>query len=191
MIRDFYETERLWLMACKEKYAPEVLGYYQRNRDFLKPYESARVKEFYTEAYQRRFLAAEEKRALEGSAARFFLALPERPGEVVGLAALSNILLGSFRSAFLAYNLDEACGGQGLMNEALRKVIEIAFGELGLHRLEANILPRNTRSLNVVKRLGFANEGVARDYFEIDGRWEDHVHMVLLNDKIPPPGGER
>ncbi len=188
-VKDCYETQRLWLLPAQPALAPGVLAYYQRNQDFLRPYESARGESFFTLPFQRQFLADEAQRAKEGSALRLFLR-PKEPGpEVIGLVALCHVVWGSLCSAWLAYNLDEAYGGQGLMDEALRKMVEIAFGRLGLHRLEAHVMPGNQRSLNTVKRLGFAEEGLARQYFEINGRWEDHVRMSLLNPALPPPGG--
>jgi ribosomal-protein-alanine N-acetyltransferase len=68
------------------------------------------------------------------------------------------------------------------MTEAIRKGIEIVFQECGLHRIEANILPRNLRSLRVAEKLGFVNEGLSRRYLCINGVWEDHIHMALLNE---------
>jgi len=58
------------------------------------------------------------------------------------------------------------------------------FNEFGLHRIEANIMPKNKRSLRVAPKLGFVNEGTASQYLKINGKWEDHIHMVLLNDKV-------
>lgn len=72
----------------------------------------------------------------------------------------------------------------GYMAEAIRKGIDIMFNEFGLHRIEANIMPKNKRSLRVVEKLGFVNEGTASRYLMINGKWEDHIHMVLLNDKV-------
>ncbi len=191
MLQEYYHTPRLRLLPAGEGLAPQVLAYYRRNRAFLKPYESTRGEEFFTLPYQCSFLAAEARRADEGMAARFFLTLRDAPkAGVIGLAALSNIVLGPFRSAWLGYSLEEGYVGQGLMQEALQKLVEIAFTQLGLHRLEANIMPRNIRSLNTVKKLGFTAEGLAKQYLEIDGRWEDHLHMVLLNQSLPP-GGQR
>jgi ribosomal-protein-alanine N-acetyltransferase len=68
-------------------------------------------------------------------------------------------------------------------------VVEYAFDVLGLHRLEANIMPRNKASLRVVEKLGFSEEGLSRKLLLINGRWEDHVRMVKLNtalEKAPP-----
>lgn len=58
------------------------------------------------------------------------------------------------------------------------------FTKLQLHRLEANIMPRNKRSLRVVEKLGFYNEGLAEKYLNINGQWEDHLHLVLRNPAL-------
>jgi len=70
------------------------------------------------------------------------------------------------------------------MTEAIQKGIEIMFNEFGLHRIEANIMPGNKPSLRVVEKLGFYNEGLAYKYLKINGKWEDHIHMVLLNESV-------
>ena len=67
------------------------------------------------------------------------------------------------------------------MIEALRAAIVIIFKELKLHRIEANIMPRNRHSMNLVKKLGFEYEGLAKKYLKINGKWEDHIHMTILN----------
>ncbi|WP_330651588.1 GNAT family N-acetyltransferase [Tepidibacter aestuarii] len=70
------------------------------------------------------------------------------------------------------------------MSEAIKKGIDIIFNQYKLHRIEANIMPKNKASLRVVEKLGFYNEGLALKYLKINGKWEDHIHMVLLNDKL-------
>jgi [ribosomal protein S5]-alanine N-acetyltransferase len=70
------------------------------------------------------------------------------------------------------------------MTEAVRKGIDIMFNDYKLHRIEANVIPRNARSLKVVRKLGFREEGLAKDYLKINGIWEDHIHMVLLNENM-------
>ncbi|WP_278244288.1 GNAT family N-acetyltransferase [Caldisalinibacter kiritimatiensis] len=91
---------------------------------------------------------------------------------------------GPFLSCFLGYKLDKDEVNKGYMTEALKMGIDIAFNELKLHRIEANIMPKNEASLRIVKKLGFYEEGVAKKYLKINGKWEDHIHMVLLNEDI-------
>ncbi len=70
------------------------------------------------------------------------------------------------------------------MTEAIVKMVAIAFEKLSLHRIEANIIPRNTRSIRTVEKAGFEYEGISKKYLKINGVWEDHVHMVILNEAM-------
>ena len=45
-------------------------------------------------------------------------------------------------------------------------------------------MPKNKASLKVVEKLGFINEGSSKNYFKINGSWEDHIHMVLLIEEL-------
>ena len=56
-----------------------------------------------------------------------------------------------------------------------------AFEELGLHRIEANVMPKNKASLRVLEKNHFVNEGISKYYLNINGVWEDHIHMVKIN----------
>jgi ribosomal-protein-alanine N-acetyltransferase len=69
------------------------------------------------------------------------------------------------------------------MTEALRAAAAYAFGELGLHRLEANIQPDNAASLALARRVGFRKEGYSPRYLRIDGAWRDHERWALLADE--------
>lgn len=102
---------------------------------------------------------------------------------MIGDLAFSNIVRGSFQSCHLGYKLDQAENGQGYMTEALTCAIRFAFEELHLHRIEANIIPRNLPSIRLVQRLGFVDEGLSRKYLKIQGVWEDHRHFALLNSE--------
>jgi ribosomal-protein-alanine N-acetyltransferase len=97
----------------------------------------------------------------------------------MGVLSLSNIVRGAFQSAYLGYWIGKPFARQGYMTEAMRLALNLAFGPLGLHRVEANIIPRNRASIALVKKLGFRNEGTAMRYLRIDGRWQDHEHWAL------------
>jgi ribosomal-protein-alanine N-acetyltransferase len=101
---------------------------------------------------------------------------------VIGAVELSQIVGGKFRSAYLGYHIGAPFARQGYMREALGVVLHLAFGRLRLHRVEANIQPRNRASIALVKHLGFRREGYSRRYLKIGGRWRDHERWALLVD---------
>jgi [ribosomal protein S5]-alanine N-acetyltransferase len=101
---------------------------------------------------------------------------------IIGVVSLSEIVRGAFLNAYLGYYGRHGCGGRGCMTEAVRQVLGEAFGALGLHRVEANIQPGNTRSIALVRRLGFRREGLSPRYLRIDGLWRDHERWALCAD---------
>ncbi|EHL04332.1 hypothetical protein HMPREF0322_05026 [Desulfitobacterium hafniense DP7] len=70
------------------------------------------------------------------------------------------------------------------MTQAVCAVADFAFSDLHLHRIEGNIMPRNQASLRVLEKCGFVNEGMSKKYLKINDIWEDHVHMVLINEHM-------
>ena len=175
------ESDRLQLKTVSEDHAAEVLAFVQRNRVFFKVWEPARTEEYYTLAGQERLLADDRVATASGSKLKLWLFL-KSDSRLIGHVHFSNIVRGPFQSCFLSYALDEAEKGKGYMTEALERATRILFQYEQLHRIEANVMPRNVRSLAVLERLGFRNEGLARRYLKINGTWEDHIHMVLLNE---------
>lgn len=186
MMNSDYKTSRLILKSPSLDDAHKILDYYDRNRSFLEAYEPSREPYFYTLSHQKRLLQAEIESMTRGHSKRLWLALKSSPDQFIGSIGLSNIVYGAFCSCHLGYKGDQVHLRCGYMTEALLKGIEIAFYELGLHRIEANIMPHNTPSLKLIKKLGFEEEGLAKSYLFINGKWEDHLHMVLLNPDWQP-----
>lgn len=175
------EHERFALIPAAPELAEQVCAYYLRNRDFLAPYAPRRDPVFFTAEYQRLLLAQDQAMERSGSGLRFYLRVPDRPGRVVGTVSLTNLVRGAFQSCFLGYKLDRELLNLGLMTAAVGLVTDYAFSQLRLHRVEANVMPWNTASLRVLEKNGYEREGMARDYLFLNGRWEDHLHMVKLN----------
>lgn len=175
------KTERLVLKTAREVTAEQVLAYYQCNKAFLKPYEPTRPEDFYTIATHEQNLQQDIIQMEEGRGIRFFITLPQEE-KVIGILNFSQIIMGAFLSCYVGYSLDKNWNGHGYMSEALREGVSIMFEEYGLHRIEGNVMPRNTRSIEVLKRIGFEAEGLAKHYLKINGVWEDHIHYVLLNE---------
>jgi ribosomal-protein-alanine N-acetyltransferase len=108
-------------------------------------------------------------------------------GQLCGVMNLSEIVRGSFQSAYLGYYALAPHAGKGFMSAGLSLVLDRAFGELGLHRVEANIQPKNQRSIELVKRAGFRLEGLSPRYLKIAGRWRDHERWAITAEERPKP----
>jgi [ribosomal protein S5]-alanine N-acetyltransferase len=131
------------------------------------------------------------------SSAEFRLYLRERRGprhykyfvrndlaELCGVMNISEVVRGAFQSAYLGYYAFAPHAGKGVMSAGLQLILDVAFGELSLHRLEANIQPQNARSIALVKRAGFRCEGLSPRYLRIAGRWRDHERWAItLEDR--------
>lgn len=178
-----YQTSRLNLLTAAEVAVEDILVYYQENKKHLKPYEPVRDSSFYTLREQGQILHEDRERLRNGQALKLYLTLPNN-SKIIGLLHFSSLVMGAFCSCFVGYNLHENYVGKGYMTEALKKGIEIMFDDYYLHRIEANIMPSNERSIHVVEKLGFKEEGLAKSYLKINGQWEDHIHYVILNDKL-------
>jgi ribosomal-protein-alanine N-acetyltransferase len=165
---------RVRLERPSARVAAEFLAAAKRSRKLHKPW----AKPPSTEAAYRAFV----RRSRSPGHAAYLIRL-RATGELVGVAGISEIVRGNFRSAYLGYYAFAPHNGQGLMREGLALLIKRAFGALRLHRLEANAQPGNRASLALIRRLGFRREGYSRRYLKIRGRWRDHERWALLADE--------
>lgn len=117
---------------------------------------------------------------------RAYLVRHRSCGELAGYVSVSNIVRGAFQSAYLGYGAFTGHEGRGLMTAGLRAVVGIAFADLGLHRVEANIQPANAPSLALARRVGFQKEGFSPRYLMVDGDWRDHERWALRAEDFPP-----
>ena len=101
----------------------------------------------------------------------------------VGEINLNSIQRGPFQNAYIGYWMDEAMAGNGYIPESVVVLVRFAFEELGLHRVQISIIPRNDRSRRVVEKLGIRNEGTAVRYLQINGVWEDHVRFAITTEE--------
>jgi RimJ/RimL family protein N-acetyltransferase len=89
------------------------------------------------------------------------------------------------RRAELGYALARSVWGRGFMHEALSALLDYAFAELNLHRIEAEIDPRNFASAKTLDRLGFLKEGHLRDRWMVSGEGSDsHLYGLLVGDRL-------
>ncbi|MFD4375058.1 GNAT family N-acetyltransferase [Streptomyces sp. NPDC058486] len=117
----------------------------------------------------------------EPARAGFLVCEREADGRIAGFLTVNNIVHGAFRSGALGYGAFAHAAGRGLMGEALGLLLAHAFGEMGLHRLEANIQPGNGPSRALVRRAGFRLEGFSPAMLFIDGAWRDHERWAITD----------
>jgi ribosomal-protein-alanine N-acetyltransferase len=99
--------------------------------------------------------------------------------ELAGVINISEIIRGNFGSGYLGYYAFAPHSRQGYMRQGLTAVLLDAFHNRGLHRLEANIQPRNKASRSLVESLGFRLEGFSPRYLKIAGLWRDHERWAI------------
>lgn len=123
-------------------------------------------------------------RSRRDSQESFFVVLSSASA-LVGVININDIVRYSVQCGQLGYYAFEPYAGRGLMREGMILVVNEAFRELGLHRLEASVQPRNERSSTLLSGLGFSREGLARRYLKIGGRWLDHERWAMLREEWP------
>jgi ribosomal-protein-alanine N-acetyltransferase len=125
---------------------------------------------------------------LLGQQARAGTTLPfavELDGELVGQLTVSSIAFGSLCSGAIGYWVSRDVAGRGVIPTAVAMATDYCFQVLGLHRIEINIRPENARSLRVVEKLAFRDEGVRVRYLHIQGEWRDHRTFALTAEEVP------
>lgn len=139
----------------------EVLKLARQSRAFHRAWVQAPDTEAKFQAYMKRARRKDCK---------FFFILDGDTRNLVGVINISQIVRGFFQSAYLGYYAFKPYAGRGYMREAMTLLLDKAFGDLGIHRVEANIQPANKASKKLVKRLGFRLEGFSPRYLQVQGK---------------------
>jgi [ribosomal protein S5]-alanine N-acetyltransferase len=148
------------------------------SRNFLAPWEPSWPAEALSRASFRARVARYAEDWRTDQAYNFFIFTADET--LVGGIGLSNLRRGVSKTASLGYWIGESFARQRYMTAALPLVLEFAFDRVGLHRVEAACLPANTPSRALLARAGFQQEGYARGYLCIDGKWQDHLLFAIL-----------
>jgi ribosomal-protein-serine acetyltransferase len=102
-----------------------------------------------------------------------------KDGRIIGVVGYHAVNWAD-RSTTLGYWLVAAEQGHGTMTEAVRALVDHAFGVWGLNRVELGAAPENTRSRAIAVRLGFHEEGTLRQAERVGGRYLDTVVYSVL-----------
>ena len=174
-------TARLTLTPPSIADADALLDYYQKNRLHFQEWEPKRDQTYFTLHSVRERISAMVGTMKEQKSLHLLLREHDTAA-VIGECGFTNIVRGAFQACHLGFSVCQTAQGRGLMHEGLQCAIDFVFSELALHRVMANYRPENQRSHRLLQRLGFEQEGHARAYLKIDGRWRDHVLTSLINE---------
>ncbi len=82
--------------------------------------------------------------------------------------------------AHLGLCVDEAHAGSGYATEMAERLLAYGFGELGVHRIAADVAVSNAPCIKVLEKLGMTREGVARDCIFAQGKWWTEAKYAIL-----------
>jgi len=170
----------VYIRPLKTEDAAESLNLQLNNRDFFEKFSMSRNTDFYTiEAQTNRIKSYIE--SMQNDQEYYFGIFKNDDHTLIGTINLFQVLRGSLQSAFIGYFLDKSQNGKGYTTEAVQLIVEYAFNELNLHRIEAGVMPHNIASIRVLEKAGFHIEGLAQKSVKINGKWEDHQMLAILN----------
>ncbi|NIY81434.1 ribosomal protein S5-alanine N-acetyltransferase [Vibrio hepatarius] len=179
-VQVFEQDDDIILRTAEPTDGKLISDYFIANRDFLREWEPKREDAFFSEAgWTQRLIKLNELHRM--GLGYYLIILDSNSGEMLGTISFSNISRFPFHACNVGYSLSQTAQGRGVMTRALRMAVEYMFNIQNLHRIMAGYMPRNKRSESVLKRLEFTQEGLAKDYLLINGKWEDHVLTSLTN----------
>lgn len=166
--------------------AAMIVEYFQTNRQHLQPWEPRRDESFYSIAsWTQKLIKLQELHKL--GLGYYLLITEKESGAMLGTISFSSVARFPLHACNVGYSLAEQAQGRGVMTRALRLAVNYMFRIHNMHRIMAGYIPRNKRSESVLKKVGFEYEGLAKAYLLINGRWEDHHMMALVNPHWQEP----
>jgi [ribosomal protein S5]-alanine N-acetyltransferase len=174
--------ERIWLRPPHENDWQNWANLRHDSREFLAPWEPTWPVDALTKsAWHRRLRRQYEEWRQDLGYHLLFFKVSDH--SLMGGLSLTNVRRGVAQMGTLGYWIGQPYARQGYTSAAVKLLCNHAFGALSLHRLEAGCLPRNMPSRKLLGRCGFKEEGLARNYLRINGKWEDHVMFGLVREE--------
>lgn len=146
----------------------------QQSREFLLPWEPEWPANDLTRPAFRARVKRYHRDIADDTSYPFFI-FSQDGRQLLGAITLSNVRRGVAQMGTLGYWIGALYTRRGYMTEAVGLTLDFAFDHLQLHRVEAACLPHNAASIALLHRSGFTQEGYARAYLKIAGRWQDHL----------------
>ncbi|GLF89738.1 putative ribosomal-protein-alanine acetyltransferase [Bacillus safensis] len=173
-------SQHIYVRTLTEHDAAALFTLELENRSYFQQFTPLVNDDFFTLPRQIERIQRSVQRSAQDEAYMHGIFLNETDA-LIGTISLSSVVRGPIEGALLGYVLDQKQGGNGYMTEAIRLMIDYAFFELNLHRIEAGVKPDNMGSIRVLEKTGFENEGLNRKKVKINGVWEDHYLFAIIH----------
>ncbi|WP_419714927.1 GNAT family N-acetyltransferase [Fictibacillus marinisediminis] len=175
------EDEHFFLKPLDTSHSEAMLQLELDNREFFQKFTPFRDHEFYTLEGQRERLNVIKSMQELDHQYSFGIHLKES-GKLIGDISLFKIEREPAQTGMLGYCLDQHYNGKGYMTQTVKLMISYAFEVQKLHRIEAGVMPHNKGSIRVLEKAGFHKEGIAVKSVKINGSWEDHQMLAIINN---------
>jgi len=180
-----WRKERLTLRPLCKADRAEFVRVYEVSRTLFEPWLPASSFEKPLDQLFEAQLARCVRGAQEGTQCRLVGILDDQ--RIAGFFNLSEIVRGAFLNAYASWSVSADVAGTGLGTEGARALLDLAFlpqpHGLGLHRVQANIIPSNRASIRIAEKAGFRYEGLAKAYLKINGQWQDHAMYARIAEE--------
>ena len=153
----------------------DLLHFEQENRAFFESQVTARPAGYHSPAGIQAAVERALREAQEDLGYQYLIR--DAQSRLIGRINLSHVRRAHFFSAELGYRIAQRACGQGHASAAVRQVLDLAFGPLGLQRLEAHARATNPASVRVLQRCGFVQFGRSRRSMELQGVWHDRLYF--------------
>lgn len=173
-------SARIRLRVVELDDAPALAQLAVSQAEHLRLWEPRRAADYATASTQHDLVARSLAAYERGCAVPFLIVTDD--DEIIGRMNVTGIVRGALQSCAIGYWVSAHHEGRGVATEAVAQVVDFAFAELRLHRVQAETLPENVGSRIVLERNGFELFGLAPKYLKINGEWRDHLMFQLLND---------
>ncbi|MCU9613024.1 GNAT family N-acetyltransferase [Caldibacillus lycopersici] len=172
------QSRHLLLRPLTYEDAADLLQLQCQNKAFFQRFAMVRPSSFYTLEHQQSLIKQWEQN-MQNDVEYSFGIFHEH--KLIGTISLFQVFRGSLQSAFIGYFVDKNYNGRGFGTEAVQLMVDYAFETLHLHRIEAGVMPHNIGSIRVLEKSGFHKEGLAIKNVNINGKWEDHQVLAIIN----------
>ena len=177
------QTPRMTLRSIQSEDRDEYVRVHEVSADFYSNWIPARV----PDVTWGDWFDKELGKASKDNHLRLVGVIPS--GRIAGFFNLGEIVRGFFQSGYAGWRTNVEFSRQGYAVEGVTALLDLAFsshGGLGLHRVQANVIPENLPSIRLAERVGFRKEGLALRYLKIAGEWQDHIMFAKLAEEHVP-----